>query len=227
MKRRTRAVALAALVCLFFAGKSSAQAASAEASGTVGVGVFLPAGVDRNVVGNSPALQLTASVGLLRRLGVEAELLYAHFFLREDALPAFARSSGSQIVALGGIRATTDRRLGNSRPLVGYLSLRAGAAREKVRATFLRTLPMSQAQPGAWVGRSVDALKNPTSGSGVPSSDLHWGFVFSPKAGLLIRLSSRAALDLAFHPVFIFHQRHTTTQSFLTLGIALSSWQTF
>lgn len=226
MKRRTRAVTLA-LVCLFFTGKTSAQAAPAEASGSVGGGIFLPTGADRDIVGNSPVLQLTASVGFLRRLGVEAGLLYTRLFLKEDALPAFSRSSASQITALGGIRVSTGRLIGNSRPLVGYLSLRAGAAREKVRATFLQIPPTSQAQPGAWVGRSVDALQNPTFGSGLQSSDLHWGFALSPKAGLFIRLSSRAALDLAFQPVFIFHQRQTTTQSFLTLGILLSSWQTF
>jgi|GEM_PF-1957884 len=226
MKRRTCAVVFAALVCSGLAGKSSAQI-PAEVSGIVGGGVFLPTGADRNVVGNSPALQLAASVGFLRYLGAEAELLYAHFFLREDALSAFAKSSGSQITAVGGIRATTGRTLGNPRPLTGYLSLRAGVARETIRATSPQIRPTPQSQPGAWVGRSVDILKSPPSGSGASSSDAQRGFVIAPKAGLRLRVSHSAAFDLAFQPMFIFHQRHTTAQFFLTLGIALSSWEIF
>lgn len=179
------------------------------------------------MAGPSPALQVAASIGFSPHLSAEAEFLYAHFLLRRQALSAFARSSGGQIAGVAGIRVTTSGLIGTTRPVVGYLSLRAGFARERVRATAPPARPTPPSPAGSWIGRSVDAIKSPGTAPGQESSDLQWGSVLSPKTGVLLRISRRAAVDLAFYPLFIFHRRTTTTQAFLTVGIVLASWETF
>ena len=44
------------------------------------------------------------------------------------------------------------------------------------------------------------------------SSATQRGFVLSPKAGVLFRVSDRAALDLAFYPIFIFDREKVSKQ---------------
>lgn len=226
MKLGSRLSILAVLVAFLLGAPANAQG-PAEVSGVVSTGLFFAAGAERDVVGASPALQISTTVGFHPRFGAEAELTYAHFFLRESVLPTYANRSGSQVTALGGLRGTTGRLLGNSRPFLAYGSLRAGVTRETLRAASPQNSPRPPASKGAWIGRSLNTLTDSFSLFRNSASTHQWGFVISPKAGLLVRLSGRAALDVAFHPDFIYNKGYVTSQGILTVGVALSSWESF
>lgn len=175
----------------------------------------------------SPAVQLSTTVGFHRRFGAEAELTYAHFFLRKHVLPIYASRSGSQVTALGGFRVMTGRVLGNSRAFHAYGSLRTGVTREVLRAASPQVSPRDPPFRGPWIGRSLNTLSDSFSLFTNSSSTHQWGFVISPKAGFLVRLSGRSALDVAFHPDFLYNGGFVTTQGILTVGVILSSWESF
>ena len=225
MKWMRRASALAGLV-LSTSQAWAGAGAPAETIGEIGGGFFLARGADRAVVGLSPVGQVGVGVGFLRHLGLDAQLLYTHFLLSDEAARPFAGSSGSQTTVLAGLRVSTGRVLENRRPAVGYLSLRMGWAREVVRVAS-PTLLTPGLPAGAWISGSWNTLKTPVLFPGVRSSDRRGGVVLSPKAAVLVRVSHRAGVELALQPLFVFRQRRVTTQAFMTLGIALSSWEVF
>ena len=204
------------LACLLFCGSARAQS-SVEVVGEVGGGIYLATGSDRSVARPSPTIQIVASMGINPHFGYEAELLYTRIQLKDKVLPSYTHSRSSQVLGVVGILTTTGRLI--EEPAVGYLSVRIGAARIATRGT-------SSLPAGSWVGRTVDAIQNPAFAPFV-ADERRRAFVFSPKTGLLVRISPRTALDIGAQPVFIFDGGKTTTQVFLTMSLALSARDTF
>jgi hypothetical protein len=188
-----------------------------EGIGSVGGGIFLPSGSDADVAGISPVLQLTAAIGFSKHLGAEADFLYVPIQLKDDAMPGSAYNKSSQISATVGIRLSSGQLLVQTNPAIGYLSLRGGFAR-------IVTKSNSEIYDGEWIGRSVDELENPGFGN-FQTKSTQKGFVLSPKAGVLIRVSDRAAVDLCAYPMFIFAKGDVTRQFFITASFALAAWQ--
>ena len=212
--------AVAAISVLLASDDTAAGDRRLEGTGSIGSGIFLPTGSDGDVARTSPVLQLAASVRFAPNIGVEAEFLYVPILFRSDILASAASRKSSQISALGGVRFTTGGFLDRTGIAVGYLSARAGFARLVTRTST--SLPQ-----GGWIGRVVDEIENPGSGAGVTERVVERGVVLSPKVGTLLRLSDRAALDLALQPAFIFDQGDVTTQIFFTLSATFASWQNF
>jgi hypothetical protein len=183
----------------------------------VGGGIFRPSGSDADVAKTSPAVQLAAALGLRQHFGLEAEFLYVPIQLKDDAMPASALSKSSQIAVMAGIRFSSDRLLDAAGPVVGYASARCGFAR-------IVTSSDTQLYDGEWIGRTADELTNPGFGN-YPTESVHKGFVLSPRAGVLVRLSRRAAVDISAYPVFIFAQGDITRQVYVTASFALAAWQ--
>ena len=211
---------LVALIGTLSFSSSHAAETRLEGIGEIGGGIFLPTGSDGDVAQLSPALQLTASVRFAPHLGAEVEFLYVPILLKSRALPDAAYRKSSQMSALAGLRIVSGQILNTARPAVGYISLRAGCARLVTRTNT--ALP-----EGSWIGRSVDVLENPENALGFSQRSTQKGFALSPRAGVLLRLTDRMALDLAFHPIFIFDREDVNTQLFFTLSFALSAWQNF
>lgn len=220
MGRILSVFAAAAISVLLASGDTAAGDRRLEGTGSIGSGIFLPTGSDGDVARTSPVLQLAASVRFAPHIGAEAEFLYVPILFRSDILASAASRKSSQISALGGVRFTTGSFLDRTGIAVGYLSARAGFAR-------LVTKTSTALPQGGWIGRAVDEIENPGSDTGVTERMVERGVVLSPKAGVLLRLSNRAALDLAVQPVFIFDRGDVSTQIFFTLGVAVSSWQNF
>ena len=148
---------------------------------------------------------------------MEAEFLYVPIQLKDDALPGSLHNSSSQLSGVAGIRLTSGRLLDQSGPPVGYLSLRAGIARIVTRSN-------TQLYGGEWIGRTTDELGNPQFGN-FQTESAHRGFVLSPKAGVLIKVSDRAAIDICAYPQFIFAVGDISRQFFVTASFALAAWQ--
>ena len=218
MRKGAWLFAFGAMTLVIVAPGISAQARM-EAVGEIGGGIFLPTGSDGDIAKPSPALQFVAGIGLFPHFGVEAEVIYVPILLKDQAFPLDDNSRSSQVSVVAGIRATTGR-LVEGAPGVGYLSLRAGFAR-------IQTHTVSSLPSGSWIGRTVDAIDNPPLQSPFRGSEKQTGFVLSPKAGVIIRLYHRTAIDLAFQPIFIIDRGKTTTQLLLTLSFAMSAWETF
>jgi hypothetical protein len=188
-----------------------------EGIGSVGGGIFRPTGSDADVAATSSVLQLTAAVGFHKHLGAEAEFLYVPIRLKDDAMPGSVYNKSSQIAAIGGIRISSGRLLGQSNPAIGYLSLRGGYAR-------IVTKSNTELYDGEWIGRSVNELEDPGFGN-YQTKSTQEAFVLSPKAGVLIRVSTRAAVDLCAYPMFIYDKGDVTRQFFVTASFAMAAWQ--
>ena len=218
MVRLLRPMGLAPLIVALIASASSAAEIRMEGTGEVGGGIFLPSGSDEDIARTSPALQLTAAVGFTPHLGVEAEFLYIPILLESQVLQAASHRRFSQMSAVAGLRLTSEGPLSGTQPAVGYASLRAGFARLAAQTGV-------GAPAGSWTGRSADQLENPAFEA--TGRTVQRGFVLSPKAGVQLRVSHRAAVDLAFYPLFIFDRNDVSTQFLFTVSLALSAWQSF
>jgi len=191
--------------------------AQGEGIGSLGGGIFRPSGSDADVAHTSPAIQFTAAIGTQRHLGFEAELLYVPIQLKDEALPGSAYSKSSQISLVAGLRFSSDRLLSSTGLPIGYLSMRGGIAR-------IATKSNTQLYDGEWIGRTVDELVDPQFAN-FETKSIHKGFVLSPKAGLLIRISDRTAIDVCAYPQFIFAVGNVTRQFFVTASFALAALQ--
>ncbi len=193
-----------------------------EGVGVVGGGLFMPTGADGDIAGTSPTIQLAASVAFTPHLGVEAEFLYVPILLKSDVLVTSSYKRSSQMTVVAGLRLASGHLIGTRQPAVGYCSFRIGFGQVATRST-LHTNPPE----GSWIGRS--ATEAESWGVTVESSFTakRRALVLSPKGGILLHLTERSAIDIAFHPIFIFDREEVTTQLFLTVGFALSAWQAF
>lgn len=231
MEKTLRTLATLALIGTLCQSPASAETLI-EGIGEVGGGIFLPTGSEGEVARTSPALQLVASLGFKPHLGVEAEFLYVPILLKskthapiffDPTTEVYRRSS--QISAVAGLRFTSGLLVNGSQPAVGYLSVRTGFARIVTRTAKNDDVILE----GSWIGRSVNEIqpKYLEAETDETITVRQEGFVLSPKAGILLRVADRAALDLAFSPIFIIDQNKVSTQLFFTISFALSAWQTF
>ena len=213
--KATPALLAAALTMAWFCGPT--WGAQGEGVGAVGGGIFRPSGSDADVADTSPAIQLTASLGFWQHLGFEAEFLYVPIQLKSGVIPGGAHSKSSQMGLLAGPRLVSRRLLDGAGPAIGYLSLRAGFAR-------IVTKSSAQLRDGEWIGRTVDEIVDPGLG-GFETRATQKGFALSPKVGVMIRLTDRAAVDIAAYPLFIFDRGDVTRQLYVTASFSMAAWQ--
>jgi len=207
------------ITCTLLHSPTDAREMPILSLGEIGGGIFMPQGNDADVARISPVLQMTASVLFMRHLGLEAEFHYVPVLLKETVFPWAAHRKASQLVLVGGPRLSTADLLRQQRPLIAYLGTRAGFARISIRSD-------SAGYSGGWIGRPIDQIQNPGNGAGSIYKSSQKGLVLSPKAGAMLRLSSRAFLDAAFTPLFIFDRGDITTQFYFTLSYGLWSKST-
>jgi hypothetical protein len=193
-----------------------------EGIGTVGGGLFMPTGADGDIAGTSPTIQLAAAVAFAPHLGVEAEFLYVPILLKSDVLVTSSYKRSSQMTALGGLRIASGHLIGTRAPAVGYCGLRVGFSRVATRSSLHTNPPV-----GSWIGRSAADAGSWGTTTESSFTAKRRALVLSPKAGMFLHLTERSAIDIAFFPVFIFDREEVTSQLFLTVGFALSAWQTF
>ncbi len=199
-----------------------------EGIGEIGGGLFFPTGSDENVARKGPAVQLVAGVRFAPHIGLEAEFLYVPLLLKDFPINipgagpgvTYPHRKSSQIVAMAGIRFVTGSLLSEERSFVGYVSSRIGFARISLQTDSLHP-------NGDWIGGAVNEFELPGSGNPNSIRVRRKGIALSPKAGTLIRVGSNSAVDLSLQPLFIFDRGKVTTQIYLTLSLALSSWQDF
>ena len=198
------------------------NATQLEGIGVVGGGLFMPTGTDGDIAGTSPTIQLAAAVAFAPHLGVEAEFLYVPILLKSDVLVTSSYKRSSQMTAVAGLRLASGHLIGSSQPVVGYCSFRVGFGRVATRSALHTNPPV-----GSWIGRSAEEAQSWGTTTESSFTARRRALVLSPKAGALLHLTERSAVDIAFHPVFIFDREEVTTQLFLTVGFALSAWQAF
>lgn len=190
--------------------ESSAQVST---TGRVALGVFMPTGSDADVAETSVALQLTGDVQMVGRLGVEAEFSWIPINLDETARPAGHLVEARQVSALAGFRISTESvRQESARP-VAYVSGRVGFSRIAVKADTTASAP-------GWIGSTVDATQNLPPFS-FPIRATENAFVIAPRAGILLRPTSRALIDISLSPYFLFDNGEVTTQIMATVGFGL------
>ena len=164
----------------------------------------------------SPTLQLLAGFGFRERIGAEAEFLYVPIRLKSTVLEVADFRKSSQWSAVAGPRFTTGR-LTATGPGIGYLSLRVGFARIVTRSEI-------GVVEGEWIGRTIGEIEDPPE-LNFAGKIRRRAFVFSPRAGFLVKVAPRTAVDLSVFPMFIFHRGEVTRQLFFTASFALTSMQ--
>jgi hypothetical protein len=188
-----------------------------ESMGGVGLGMFRPSGSDGDVAKTSPTLQLLAGFGFSNHMGAEIEMTYLPILLKSKTLASSPFKKSWQLSAVAGVRLTTGRLDKGAESAVGYLSMRTGFAR-------IVTHTNTDIPAGSWIGRSIDKLENPGFGN-FRITYKQKAFVLSPKLGSLVRLSGNSAVDISFHPMFIFDRGNVSRQYYVTIGYVLSAWQ--
>ena len=205
-------IPILALLYFFTSSAFSSDDAPLYQTGAVGGGVFVPLGEDGDIASAGPNLELSASIGMTRWYGFEADFVYTPIQLDASSLAGTFRKS-SQIALLAGIRLVTASPMTASPSFV--LSFRSGFVRIATRAE------VEQAGQG-WIGGSVTEVEAGPSATS-PYRVTREAFAFSPRLGAMIPLPGRAFLDIGIAPLFVMYQGTVATQLHMGARFALSN----
>lgn len=207
-----------AILLLGSSGPAAADDMTLEGIGEIGGGLFFPTGSDADAAGTSPAIHLSAIVGVSPHWGFEAEYGWVPINMDTDAFfPASPDSfhiDASQMTLMGGLRFSTGYLLEARSRTVGYVSMRMGIARLKTAATEL-------VGGDGWIARDRSAA------GFLSASSSEVGFILSPKAGVMFRVGEKTAVDVALQQVSILDQGEVNSHFYLTVSFAMAALQQF